>query len=371
MIKSNMSQKSLNYFDKILFELKKDSKTISQISNKLKLNFDSVKSYMLQLEHLGLIIKNKEGKDYKINPNPQSRKDFGTYFNLPIEEDIKEKIETLYFLIKNEWIKITNTKPTITQVYKTLAKLDDVKNLNLPIGWYNYGKVPILVYKEEQVKEEVFIDNDIKEEISNIVIDYSKFTTIRKLLKNQYDDFNKKTYQLKEILLDNFYYNKEEFVTKDMKNNFQEFIKSIVRDNIDRNLTAYLDEFYNHLLHFNEVQKTAKEDFYQYKEALICTFKEIFKLLALDYYKLSLREFYEGTEEILEISFERDIKLQKLEVEEKLSETFKIIESNVEKSKIYRTYFMSNNFQEFPRISEEDLQSEEEQKQMLKEMGLD
>ena len=52
-----MKQKSLEYFDKILFELKKEPKTVSQIANKLKINFDSTKSHIIQLEHLGLISK--------------------------------------------------------------------------------------------------------------------------------------------------------------------------------------------------------------------------------------------------------------------------------------------------------------------------
>lgn len=354
-----MKIKSVDFFNKIIFALKNKSQTISQIANSQNMNWDSTKNYLEQLEEIGFVYSEEiKGKCYyHLNPNPQPKKEYGTYFNLPIDEKTKQTLETYYFLIETEYKKQTQKNPTITQIYKILAKINKDWNLGLPLGWYNYGLIPPLIYNPEQsYQEQEFVSTNIKQTIPIIIEKYTKFKTIRLLLKNQYEEFDKTSYILKEAILDNFY--KGEEFTK-VKNNFKELIKSLLNDNISKNTLTHFNRYYTLLL---DIEKNMYKD-YEIKQQLIEQFKEIFKLAAIEYYRKSLIEKNFISEYIINSITQKEMQSQNTLVKEQCRDLIDTIE-NTYNIKITRPIL------DFQRGSEHDLQNEEEQEELLKKMNL-
>ncbi len=137
--------------------------------------------------------------------------------------------------------------------------------------------------------------------------------------------FDEKSYLMKEEILDNFYYSNS-FISKELIGNVKKLISFLFGDKIDVNTIQYLNEFLGLMY---ELKNTSNDLVLEAKEEIIETFKEVWKLVAMNYYKNDLRRMYE--EEILNKCFEPEIKKQK----ENLLNNFSILE---EISEIFNKY---------------------------------
>ncbi len=318
---------SLEFLKSILDSLSAEPKNILEISKDAKTSWESTKNALERLSELGIVIKDKRGERdyYLINPNPIAKNTnyitYDTYFNLPINNEDKEKIHTYFSYIKELWNKETGKNPTITQLYKVLAKLNYDLNLGLPIGWYLYGLNSVVIYETEiEYKKQFVIEKETKDKIIEIITKYKEFNKIRDLKKFQYKEFDKKSYLMKEEILDNFYYNSP-FISKELIGNVKKLISFLFKDNIDVNTIQYLNEFLGLMY---ELKNTSNDLVLEAKEEIIETFKEMWKLVAMNYYKNDLKRMYE--KEILNKCFEPEIKKQK----ENLLNNFSILEEITE-----------------------------------------
>lgn len=354
-----MKIKSVDVINKILFSLKENPKTLSQIANSSSIHWDSAKNYLSQLEEMNIIYKEIiNSKEYYIlHPNPKSQKNYNTYFNIPISKEIKEKLESFYALIQHEFKQITQKEPSTTQMYKILAKLDKEQQLNLPLCWYSYGLISPLIYnKEQQYEQKVFIETPIKDEIISIIREYSQFTFTRKLLIEQYKEFNNQLYIKKEEFLTQIYTNKS---FNNIKNSFLEFIDECNNSQISKTTTKYYNIYYTLLLYskellFNNIEVT---------ENSIELYKKLFKLVALQQFEESVLKHKLLNQEVLNYIIQSEYNKQ-----------IEIIEEEIELFKEFLTEKLQTNIiltpKDFTRGREEDVMSEIEQEELLKSLNL-
>lgn len=305
---------SVEFLNSILNSLSAKPQSILEISKGADTSWESTKNALERLSELGIVIKEKKGeRDYfLVNPKPLAKPtnncmSYDTYFNLPINNEDKIKTYTYFSYIKDLWNKETGKNPTITQLYKVLAKLNYDLNLGLPIGWYLYGLNSVVIYESEITYEKNFnLEDNTQQKIIEIIGRYKDFNKIRDLKKFQYKEFNKKSYILKEEILDNFYENSKPFISKTLLSNIQQLISNLIEDKIDSTSIKYLNEFLGLMYDF---RNTSNVLILEAKEEIIETYKEVWKLIAMSYYKNDLKRMYE--EEILNKCFEPEIKKQR------------------------------------------------------------
>ncbi|MCH8520139.1 MAG: hypothetical protein LAT82_05280 [Nanoarchaeota archaeon] len=354
-----MKIKSVDVINKIIFSLKENPKTLSQVANLNSIHWDSAKNYLSQLEEMNIVYKQEiNSKEYYIlHPNPKSQKNYNTYFNIPITKEIKEKLESYYAIIQEEYKNITNQEPTITQMYKILAKLDKEKQLKLPMCWYSYGLISPLIYnKEEHYEQKVFITTDVKEELTNIITKYSQLKYTRELLIEQYKDFNNQLYIKKEEFLSTLY-KKKNF--EEIKSTYLEFLEQLNTHTISKETKQYYNTYYTLLLHTKKIITINLE----ITQNAIEIFKKIFKFVALEEFKRSIIKHKLLNEEILDYIIQQEYDSTVEIIEEELNMFKELIEEEL-KTAILITP------KDFQRGREEDLFTVEEQEKLLKSMNL-
>lgn len=354
-----MKIKSVDVINKIIFSLKENKKTLSQIANASSIHWDSAKNYLYQLEEMNIVYKEtiNSKEYYALHPNPKSQKNYNTYFNIPISKEIKESLESYYALIKEEFRKITNQDPTITQMYKILAKLNKDKQLDLPMCWYSYGLISPLIYnKEEEYEQKVFIQSDVKDEIKTIIEKYSQYNYTRELLVQQYKDFNNQLYIKKEAFLTTIYKNNSFEI---IKNSFLDFIEECSNNQISKTTTKYYNSYYTMLLYSKQLLHQDIE----ITQNIIELYKKLFKLVALEKFKESVLEHNLLNEEILNYIIQNEYNSHKELVEEEIDLFKELLEDKLNTNVILTP-------KNFERGREEDVMSEIEQEQLLQSMNL-
>lgn len=354
-----MKIKSVDVINKIIFSLKENKKTLSQISNANSIHWDSAKHYLSQLEEMNIVYRETiNSKEYYVlHPNPKSQKNYNTYFNIPISKEIKESLESYYALIKEEFKKITNQEPTITQMYKILAKLNKDKQLELPMCWYSYGLISPLIYnKEEEYEQKVFIQSDIKDEIKTIIQKYSQCKYTRELLIKQYKEFNNQLYIKKEEFLTNIYKNNSFDI---IKNSFFAFIEECTNNQISKTTTKYYNSYFAMLLYSKQLLHQDIE----VTQNIIELYKKLFKLAALEKFKESVLQHNLLNKEILNYIIQKEYGSHKELIEEEIDLFKELLEDKLNTNIILTP-------KNFERGREEDIINEAEQEELLKSMNL-
>jgi len=176
----------------IMKNLKKGRTTLTKLSKDIKINRITVSQYLTAFEESGLIRKIPQGREIilELKENPDS------YFNLPIYQDDKKTMQTLYAIIRKTCQKIYNKEPGRTHVYKILYELNQEYELKLPVGWYQHGPCAVLIYNGNEV-EQIKIEWESK--IKEKVMEYCKMESIE-LQKMIYQKYDNKLYRFKEKL---------------------------------------------------------------------------------------------------------------------------------------------------------------------------
>ena len=349
-----MKVSSIDTLLKILSSVDEIPKSMLEISRKANTSWEATKNKLNELKELDLVIEiekkdNKKNKFYIINPIPKIKKNYETYFNIPINYEDKQKIESWFFHIQNKWFEITNTKPKITQVYKTLAFLNKKLRLNLPFGWYNFGQIPLLIYDEQKIYSNTFnlLDNENKV-LDEVIQRYLKENKIYKINRLHYEDFDKTTYILKDNLMKEFKSNKKEIFNLE---NIKLLYSYLSNEKIEDYFTDYLFNFYLLLVEINFKKIEINED---YRFELFNLFCEIWKFITIDEFKISLKE--KIPEAILENCLKNKIKSKKLELDEKFSEI--CFNLNIDE-KVF-----NQNKENISRLTQEEIENLENDKEI-------
>lgn len=189
-----MSDKTKEIINSIKHQLMDQPLSISEISEKLKINWRTAENYLEILKKLELV----EERNIK-NTRTFFYKDKDNYFDLPVKNKDSKLISSIYSKIKETCLDIYKKEPTKTQVYKIIWKLNHELNLGLPIGWYKYGPCCVQVYKGDE--EEIKLGNNQVNLIKEITKEYCILDNIN-LQKKVYLDSKKNLYIIKEKLLE-------------------------------------------------------------------------------------------------------------------------------------------------------------------------
>lgn len=174
----------------ILNAMKQGEQTITQLSKSSGINRITVSQYISAFEEGGIVEVKSQGREKSVLlKNPDD-----TYFNLPIKEQEKKVMQTIYAIIREHCKKKCSKEPTKTHVYKIIYDVMKEKNLNLPVGWYQHGPCSVLIYSGDEKEQEKLEYMDLIKEKTE---QYCKLSPID-LQKEIYDKYNNKLYKFKE-----------------------------------------------------------------------------------------------------------------------------------------------------------------------------
>jgi len=311
------SRSSREILENITSVLREDGgKSIKQIVNESGAQRNTVSKYLNSLEKQDLVEYEQEGrkKVYYISDEylDLSKKAKFSYFGLKVDEETRKEVVKVCNSIKDKWEEKTGRKPKKTEIQKTLAKVNDMMGLELPIGWYMYGEMSAVVYDPQEPFDDstrVQNETEVMDSIMEAVEENTKFDSVANLMEHRYKEKEKELYiakhNLKEDILPNshpkseampeiyrFAYNLPEIEDEESKRMVDEFV-------------SIFSALYN------------KEDGYMRSE-LISLFDAVWRLVALYNFRNDLRDQKLFSEKELEIKFRIDIHSQKQEVREKL-----------------------------------------------------
>ena len=153
-----------------------------EISKAIGSNWSTVKSYMVDL------ITEKKVKEIIFSGQIIYQKITGdTYFNLPIKEEERRLFKFIFYNAIQKYKEITGKTIRRTELAKLCAELTTELKLQLPIVWYIYGPMPLMIidlqreYSTDFVPEnaqiikkaiEGWIKNSVKDKIRELRVEY-------------------------------------------------------------------------------------------------------------------------------------------------------------------------------------------------------
>jgi DNA-binding transcriptional ArsR family regulator len=179
-----------NIYNNIISELKKNALSISDLSQKIDVNWDTTRKTLEILKDLGVLDEKEEGnkrvffiKDLNILEQEEN-----TIMGLPLTEVQKETTKSLFKRINEIWSKKTDRPLNKTFLQKIAVNvIKQGKIENIPYGWYLFGMTCVLQCdpKEIIVKKDL-IGKEYDQEIIKSVEKYSKIENTDRLMEFQY-----------------------------------------------------------------------------------------------------------------------------------------------------------------------------------------
>jgi len=305
---------------RILVSITDSPKSISELAQDCGSNWESTKRYLESLKAAGAVQEREEGNKriFSVSSHCVPRK-AGNYFGLPIKPEDEERIGSLFFKIKEEWVGISGKPPGKTQVHKSLAKIDKMCGLKLPIGWYLFGPICAKPYDPLLAYDYAGLDAKTLGCVREVVKGYSTETSAGALKLRHYNEENKVLYQAKEMILALF--SSSDFSKKNIKETnalLCALLKNLppIPDEASKEL---VNEYAGIVLQLLNV--LPEEDIQLVKNDVCQAFNEVWKLIALHGCFSDLEPYYAKnySKEAELAHFDPEMSLQKFEVIEHLS----------------------------------------------------
>lgn len=180
---------------KILESLDKKPLNAQEISKAINSNWSTVKNYVEELV--------KEGKVKKIifgGNTSYQRIIEDTYFNIPIKENDRETLKFIFYNARQKYREITGKIIRKTELAKLSAEVNSELKLGLPIVWYIYGPMPLMIIDLQKDYTPKLIPENA-EEIKKAIHGWIKNNTrnlIRELRVEYYQKSKNTIYFIKE-----------------------------------------------------------------------------------------------------------------------------------------------------------------------------
>lgn len=372
MTELNSSYNTINKIISCLEDGK--ARNISEISKKSRVSWEIAKSTLEKLELLNLVFKKEETKNkYYINPKTV---EYNTYFNLPISKLERNRVFEYFYLVQKAWEEKTSKLPTRIQIYKVLSKLNKQESLKLPFGLYIYGECCLVPYDYDFDYSNYNNNNfgeDLKQKAEYIIEEYKHIVNPRELRKLHYNETKQKAYQLKEEILDLLYYSND-FQNNKIDYQIIEKIKDLadylVKDNIPQESIKLVYDFLDIIYLFKANEE--KNNILNCKEELIDTFKNLWSLIATNYFKKSFEREYEN--KILNECFKNKLREDKelvLNNYFNLSNILRNTFNNPELNKYFEKVKIKESITRKDIKNTEKQLTKEDKDEILKEIGMD
>lgn len=314
--------------EEILSYLNKEPLSIEQLRIKLNSNWSTTNNYLQELSN-----EKKVKEITSSNKAKVYQRIFGdTYFNLPLDNEKKKKFRTLFYLILKSY-KEKDKLPTITQLAKCTVKVIKEENSELkelPLIWYLYGLIPLMVANpSENYSEEIIFKNKVK--INQII---AKYRDENNKSPKQIDIEQHEEYKEEEKL----YHIKDEFLKLVNQDEFEKAIENLNRfyiacpiDESFPEVFECTDQFFSTIVKLDKFVNLAN-----YKREIVSTFDSLWKYLATYKVYQSLSELnIIKDKNILFESYIRDIMdLRKSCFQESFLQLYSIYLSNLKENEI-------------------------------------
>ena len=356
---------------RILKSVSETPKSIHEIAKDCESNWESIKIYLESLKEAGVLLETEIGNKrvFSIHQRDVTNKT-GNYFDLPIKDDDEKIIDSLFFKIKEEWKKKTGNVPGRIQVQKTLAKINKLCNLNLPIGWYLFGPVCAKPYNPLMQYNYSGLDSHAQTCVTKVVGEYSTENTAYSLKIRHYNEEDHTLYKTKEILLNllsspNF---SKKYINEINKQLYT-LLKNLplIFDKISKEI---VNDFVGLLLQM--VNNLSDDDLKLVKNDIHTSFDEVWKLIALYNYFSDLEPYYikNFSKEIELKHFIAEMNMQKIEVIESLKYLNDLLPHQPEPDDETYRKIKSLLSSIKPLTIEEQKATQEEMERIKKEKGL-
>ncbi len=303
-----IAEKILDVFSK--FPEKKLS--IQDLSKEASVNWDSTKRYLDFFISIGTVKKITDSEKEFYQQIRKIRSD--TLFSIPLSEDQRKIITSIYASIKKIWPTITDSKLNRTTIQKIGVDVveDRFPNDKIPIAWYLFGEMFLLPYQDGAEYEEQISDDETIACIRKISKEYSEFVSTSQIRKHQYEKKKKKTYLLKEeiqdiILQKNIGENKNK-----LRELLNAFIVSIERTKNNSRCLAIVDDYCSTTLSI--LRKGDSLQLAKAKPVIIQGFDATWKLIAIHELFESLKKYYDP-EILLEYLEDKMLELEFIAIE--------------------------------------------------------
>ncbi|MBI2129188.1 hypothetical protein HYU07_03020 [Candidatus Woesearchaeota archaeon] len=304
---------------RILKSVSEAPKSIHEIAKDCESNWESIKIYLESLKEAGVLLETEiaNKRVFSLVQCDKTNKT-GNYFDLPIRSEDEKLIDSLFSKIKEEWKQKTGIIPGRIQVQKTLARINKECNLNLPIGWYQFGTLCVKPYDQNLDYDFSGLNDEVNKCIVDIVGTYSKEVNATALKLRHYNEENHTLYKTKEMLLSllsssNF---SKKYI-QEINNQLYTLLKNSppIFDKVSKRL---VNDFVGLVLQM--VNAISDEDLKMVKNDIYQSFNEIWKLIALYNYFSDLEPYYSNnfSKELELKHFISEMNTQKMEVIEHL-----------------------------------------------------
>lgn len=172
--------------------------TIQQISKEIDSNWITVGKFVEELKQDGklkeVISTDKLTLYQKVNED--------VYYNLPLTPKDREMFRFIFSTILKKF-KEKEKIPNKTELAKAVVDVVSEAKLNLPIVWYIYGQIPLMV---SDPQKDYFTSSVPKnhlqiEKIADKVISDQEHKSTKELKIEHYEKYKNELYQIKEKLL--------------------------------------------------------------------------------------------------------------------------------------------------------------------------
>ncbi len=283
-------------YKKVIQVLKERDANVYQIKVSLGngLSWDAIKNALDVLKEMGLV-KQEEGEfslksnDMDLNPK--------TYFGLPLSEEKENQFYALASRINSEW-PYKPLKKTFLQ--KMIVTLIERENLDLPYGYYLFGKCTPMKFNDELWKEHE-PENRFNTQVKKIVKKFQKYSNTRELMESRCTEQDMPLYNTRlSIDLEL----KKPF-DKEKKYRLHALFKSLIM-NFDKNddnkdIWEYIDYFFSV---WSRLKKLDEEDLESIRMDIIDSFQSLWKLIGTYKFYRSMSDYFGSRAKIY---YEREI----------------------------------------------------------------
>lgn len=172
--------------------------TIQQISKEIDSNWLTVEKFVLELKKEGkikeVISTEKLTLYQKVNED--------TYYNLPLKDEDRDMFRYIFSEVLREY-KNKGRIPKKTELAKAVVDVVNQSNLNLPVVWYLYGKIPLMITDPQRNYFTSYVpqNHEMINKIIKKVINEQQHNNTRELKAEHYLKYANEVYQIKERLL--------------------------------------------------------------------------------------------------------------------------------------------------------------------------
>lgn len=171
--------------------------TIQQISKEIDSNWLTVEKFIKELKQEGKI-KEAISTD-KLSLYQKVNED--TYYGLPLEDSDREMFKFIFSTLLKKY-KENKKIPNRTEFSKAVVDVISETNMKLPIVWYLYGQIPLMVADPQKDYSTKFRPHNCKEieKISEKIVN-KDYANTKELRLDHYERYNKELYTIKVKLI--------------------------------------------------------------------------------------------------------------------------------------------------------------------------